>query len=103
MVNERQSDRESAEPFLGPAGRLVYERAKGRKRPWSFANRGGRTPQQWRVGAHQVLLEGMGCQFDPVDLDVRREGEVQRDGYLEQRVSFTATPLHRLAATVLVP
>jgi dienelactone hydrolase len=89
--------------FLGQAGQLLYELAQGRARPWSFAHRGGRSPKQWQKRARDALLDVMGCRFDPVDLDVRQEGCLQREGYEEHRISFASTSLHRVAGVVLVP
>jgi len=90
-------------PYLGEAGRLIYDLAAMRKRPLSFTNRGNLSARQWLNKAHKAFLNGMGCQFETVPLDVREDAVAQRNGYSEHRISFASTAIHRVAALVLVP
>jgi len=92
-----------SEAYLGEVGRLIYDLAALRKRPLSFENRGGMSPAEWQRVAHRALIDGLGCPFEPVPLDVRREGLTHCRGYTEERITFASTALHRASALVLTP
>jgi len=90
-------------PYLADVGRLIYDLAAMRKRPLSFSNCHGMSAAAWNRKAHKAFLDGLGCPFERVNLDMRLEETVERDGYTEERITFASTSLHRISALVLVP
>ena len=68
-----------------------------------------RGPLDWAQRRHHILLnmqKVMGPLPEParrIPLDVKRLSEVEREGYLEHRISFASEPGDRVPALLLIP